>query len=99
MSKQQMSDEQKRLYRFLEGVSKLGPIEFLGIAHLLGVPLAIEDTTNNRDFDSILSDMIDKFITLSSTKQKELIKIVKKTDNYKGGMAFGHVAKHNPKKE
>ena len=40
MAKQATSDEQKRLYRFLEGISKLGAIEFLGIAHLLMVPLA-----------------------------------------------------------
>ena len=95
MAKQATSDEQKRLYRFLEGISKLGAIEFLGIAHLLMVPLAIESTTQNRDFDDILSDMIDKFITLSSTKQKELIKLVKKTKNYKGGMTFGNTAEHD----
>ena len=99
MAKQTNSDEQKRLYRFLEGISKLGPIEVLGIAHLLCVPLAVEGTTNNRDFDDILSDMIDKFVTLSSTKQKELIKLVKKTENYKGGMTFGNTTKHNPKKK
>lgn len=99
MAKQATSDAQKRLYRFLENISKLGPIEFLGIAHLLGVPLAVEGTTNNRDFDDILSDMMDKFITLSATKQKELIKIVKKTENYKGGMTFGNSTKCNPKKK
>lgn len=97
MAKQKTSDEQKRLYRFLEGVSKLGPIEFLGIAHLLMVPLAKEGTTDNRDFDDILSDMIDKFVTLSNSKQKELIKLVKKTESYKGGMTFGNTAKHDPK--
>lgn len=99
MAKQAISDEQKRLYRFLEYISKLGPIEFLGIAHLLGVPLAIEGTTNNRDFDDILSDMLDNFITLSATKQKELIKIVKKTDCYKGGMTFGNTTKRGTKKK
>jgi hypothetical protein len=99
MAKQVTSDEQKRLYRFLEGISKLGAIEFLGIAHLLTVPLAVEGTTQNRDFDDILSDMMDKFVSLSSTKQKELIKLVKKTKNYKGGMTFGNPAEHDPKKK
>lgn len=99
MAKMQMSDEQKRLQSFLEGISKLGAIEFLGVAHLLTVPLAIEGTTQNREVEEILSDMIDKFITLSNTKQKEIIKIVKKTKNYKGGNTLGNTTKHYPKKK
>lgn len=96
MGKYQVSDEQKRLYRFLDGISKLGAIEFLGMAHLLMVPLAKEGTTENRDFDDILSDMLDRFITLSASKQKELIKILKMS---KGGLTFGNTAKHRSKKE
>jgi hypothetical protein len=99
MNKQNLSEEQKRLYSFLEGVSKLGAIEFLGMAHLLMVPLVVENTTKNRAFDDILSDMIDKFITLSVKKQKEIIKIVKKTENYKGGKTFGNTTKYHPKKK
>lgn len=94
MPENKIPDAQKRLYRFLEGVSKLGPIEFLGIAHLLMVPLADDDKPEGRDFDDMLSDMMDKFITLSISKQKELIKLLKKTKNYKGGMTFGNTTEH-----
>lgn len=97
MAKQKETDEQKRLYHFLAGISKLGPIEFLGVAHLLLVPLSIEGTTESRDFDDMLSDMIDQFITLSASKQKEIIRIIKKTESYKGGMTFGNTTKHDPK--
>lgn len=90
MANQAITDEQKRLYRFLEGVSKLKPIEFIGTAHLLGVPLVKEDGQENRDFDDLLSDMIDKFIVLSTKKQKELIQIIKNAARFRGGMSFGN---------
>lgn len=99
MANQAITDEQKRLYRFLEVVSKLKPIEFIGMAHLLGVPLAKEDGQENRDFDDLLSDMIDKFIVLSAKKQKELIQIAKNAARFRGGMTFGNTTKYYSKKK
>lgn len=88
-------EENKRLESFIKTVSKLEPIEFMGLAHMLCIDLA-ED--NKPKTGSVLvKEVIDKFSHLSASKQKELLKFCKKATR---GQSYGNRTKvKQPEKE
>jgi hypothetical protein len=61
---------------------KLSEIEFIGLARLFNVPLVTKNSDDDekpvpRSFEEILSDMMDKFISLRKAKRKEIFKILR----------------------
>lgn len=70
---------QDEFFEFLDLLSRLNPIEFLGVATLLDVP-CFEDLERQhpRDTEALMSDVMDQFLLASHTKRKNLIKKMKK---------------------
>ena len=87
-------DKNNRTKTFMELLVGLEAIEFVGLCKFLGVRLVEEKsepapTTSNdeapkkseaRDFSDLFSDLLQKFSKLSKSRQRELIKILKKVN-------------------
>lgn len=87
-------DKNNRTKTFMELLVGLEAIEFVGLCKFLGVRLIEEKgesapiTLNNkapqkfetRDFSDLFSDLLQKFSELSRSRQRELIKILKKVN-------------------
>lgn len=71
--------------KFLIQLSKLEPVEFIGVAHLCGAHLLQEDNKTPRDFADILRDILDKYETLNRKKRRELEKILAQSNSIKRG--------------
>ena len=71
--------------KFLTQLSKLEPVEFIGVAHLCGARLLQEDNKTPRDFADILRDVLDKYQTLNRKKRRELEKALTQTNSVKRG--------------
>lgn len=63
---------ERNLKKFLIEISHLNPIEFLGIAKIFNI-----DLEKNDDFEKVLSEVIDKYISLSRRQRRNLLKIIK----------------------
>lgn len=66
----------KELIRFIEIITKLEPIYFIGVARMMNTTIT---KTNGevRALEEIMSDMIDKFISYNRTQRRNLYKIIK----------------------
>lgn len=66
----------KELIRFIETITKLEPIYFIGVARMMNTTIT---KTNGevRALEEIMSDMIDKFISYNRTQRRNLYKIIK----------------------
>jgi hypothetical protein len=71
--------------KFLMQLSKLEPVEFIGVAHLCGARLLQEDNKTPRDFADILRDVLNKYQTLNRKKRRELEKALAQTNSVKRG--------------
>lgn len=78
----------KQLLHFLSYLKKLEVIEAIGVARLLNIDLMVRKDNNDSDnektatlsekeYDIILSEMIDKFLQLDKNKKKNLLSIMK----------------------
>ena len=69
----------KQLLKFLDNIIKLSNIEFLGIINMLNIKIfEDEELKQPRDFDFLLSDLIDEYIKLNRIQRKNLDKIIAK---------------------
>lgn len=66
----------KTFLSFIEEISKLSEIEFVGLSKILCVPILDKDK-NERPFEEILSDMMDKFLMIKRGKRKEILNMIK----------------------
>lgn len=66
----------KTFLSFIEEVSKLSEVEFVGLSKILCVPILDKDK-NERPFEEILSDMMDKFLMIKRGKRKEILNMIK----------------------
>lgn len=66
----------KELIRFIEKITKLEPIYFIGVARIMNITIT---RTNGevRALEEIMSDVIDKFISYNRIQRKNLYKIIK----------------------
>ena len=74
--------------KLFELIPKLEPVEFVGLAHLLGIKLVEEtnpsaedkkDRYTPRPFTTVLEEMLKKYETLNRGKKREIVKMVKDT--------------------
>lgn len=72
----------KTFLSFIEEVSKLSEVEFVGLSKILCVSILDEDK-NERPFEEILSDMMDKFLMIKKGKRKEILKMIKDVNRAK----------------
>lgn len=76
MEKNKNKVSSKIVINFLELVTQLEPIEFVGLSKILCVSL-VNEKNDPREFEDILSDMIDKFISTGRKQRKDIIKVLK----------------------
>jgi hypothetical protein len=78
----------KQTAKLLELIPKLQPIEFVGLARLLGVPVVAkkeevaaddEHKYEPREFLDIFKEVLDAFDKLGRARQREIIKLIKKS--------------------
>ena len=76
----------------MDCVTKMEPLEFAGLAKLLGVAI-VEDNPDKeaeqkvvpRSFTDVFADVMAKFDKLGRSKKREIIKLVKKSNSMKRG--------------
>ena len=78
MEKNKNNVSSKTVINFLELVTQLEPIEFVGLSKILCVPL-VNQKNEPREFEDILSDMIDNFISTGRKQRKDIIKVLKQS--------------------
>ena len=74
--------------QLIEQISKMEPVEFLGLARLLGVQVLEEnkevtgdkDKLKPRNFADVLEDVMTKFEKQNRGRKREIIKLVKKSN-------------------
>lgn len=79
--------------QLIEQISKMEPVEFLGLVRLLGVQVleenkeAIEDKDKfkPRSFADVLEDVMAKFDKQNRGRKREIIKLVKKSNAARRG--------------
>jgi hypothetical protein len=72
---------EKDLEKFMLEVSKLNAIEFLGLAKIFNISLfEDEEGKKARSFENILSEVLDKYITLSRRQRRSIMKIIKSSN-------------------
>ena len=66
--------------KLVDSISKMEPIEFIGLARLLGVKLISADEGGApREFVDVLTDIMEKFNALNRTRKREILKLVEKS--------------------
>lgn len=66
------------LEKLMLEISKLEPIEFLGVAKIFNIEL-FEDGKDKkpRNFEIVLSEILDKYISLSRKQRRTIMKLIK----------------------
>ena len=70
---------------FLRALPKLDPVEFVGLARLLGVKMyewdgvkpANPEEIRDRSFDVVLEEMMDKYLSLTKKRRREINEILR----------------------
>ena len=62
----------------VELITKLEPIEFIGLARVLCVDIINEEDKTTRDFYAMLNDIVDKFNTLARKQRREILSILRR---------------------
>ena len=65
------------LRKFMMEVSKLEAIEFMGLTKIFNVSLFEGEDNKPRNFETVLSEILDKYISLSRTQRRNVMKIIK----------------------
>ena len=69
----------------IELITKLEPIEFIGLARVLCVDIINEEDKTTRDFYDILNDIVNKFHTLARKQRREILSVLRKVRNENAG--------------
>ena len=62
----------------VELITKLEPVEFIGLARVLCIDIINKEDKTARDFYEVLNDIVDKFNTLARKQRKEILSILRR---------------------
>lgn len=79
--------------QIIEQISKMKPIEFAGLARLLGVQIVelnnestdAKDKYKPRSFADVLTEVMDKYEKLNRVRKREILKLIKKSNSLSRG--------------
>lgn len=71
-----MNKQEKQFQEFVGAISKMEQIEFLGLVKFFGIALTTSDD-KPIPFDALLEEVLDKYLALNKTQQKNALKLVK----------------------
>ena len=82
IEKEEVQDLEKDFEVFVRGLPKLEPIEFCGLAKILGVRLdefdrSTDDKPIPRPLDKVLEEIMDKYLALPKRQRKEINQMLK----------------------
>lgn len=66
----------KNFQEFIVEVSKLEAIEFLGLTKIFKISL-VDEGGNPRDFELLLSEVLDGYLKIGRKQRRELLKVLK----------------------
>ena len=72
-----LKTREKRMTKFLTKIITLEPLEIIGVARFFNIPI-VDEQNEPRLGEDILNDILNKFESLSSIKQKRFMEILKK---------------------
>lgn len=69
----------KEIDSFINTIAKLEPVEFMGLARVLKVPLFTGEgeAREPRDFTDVFSDVLESFSKCGRVRRREILKLVK----------------------
>ena len=69
----------KEIDNFINIIAKLEPVEFMGLARVLKVPLFTGEgeTREPRDFTDVFKDVLENFSKCERVRRREILKLVK----------------------
>lgn len=69
----------KEIDNFINIISKLQPVEFMGLARVLKVPLFTGEgeAREPRDFTDVFSDVLENFSKSGRARRREILKLIK----------------------
>ena len=68
---------EKEFQKFLSVVSKLEPIEFMGLIRIFNVDIFLKDEQKTpKTFEQIFSEVMDSYISASPLQRKNVMKIL-----------------------
>lgn len=70
-------NKKDQLSTFLERISKLEAIEFIGLAKILCVELMEEDKETQRPFEDVLSDMMINYAKAARKSRRQIDKVLR----------------------
>ena len=59
-------------------ITKLEPVEFIGLARVLCVDIINKENKTIRDFYDVLNDIVNKFNTLARKQRREILSVLRK---------------------
>ena len=59
-------------------ITKLEPVEFIGLARVLCVDIINKEDKTARDFYEVLNDIVDKFNMLARKQRKEILSVLRR---------------------
>ena len=62
----------------IELITKLEPVEFIGLARLLCVDIINKEDKTTRDFYDVLNDIVNKFNTLARKQRREILSVLRR---------------------
>lgn len=79
----------KSSMQLIEQICKMEPLEFAGLARLLGVQIVElnEESTDEknkykpRSFTDVMSEVLDKYEKLNRVRKREIFKLIKKSNS------------------
>lgn len=72
--------------KFILEISKLESIEFFGLTKIFNIELFEENEEKTpREFETILSEILDKYISLSRARRRTIMKLIKSANLGKMG--------------
>lgn len=83
----------KSSMQLIEQICKMEPLEFAGLARLLGVQIVElnEESTDEknkykpRSFTDVISEVLDKYEKLNRVRKREILKLIKKSNSVRRG--------------
>ncbi len=62
----------------IELITKLEPVEFIGLARILCIDIINEEDKTTRDFYDVLNDIVNKFNTLARKQRREILSVLRR---------------------
>lgn len=59
-------------------ITKLEPVEFIGLARVLCVDIINKENKTIRDFYDVLNDIVNKFNTLARKQRREILSVLRR---------------------